>query len=376
MMKLKCAATFTLCLLAATAIGGCQSIAEKRKIDYGNTRTLPPLDVPPDLSELPSAERPGETTSYSAYSADQSRRSRQSAATDAVLPEYRDVKIARDGRQRWLIVNAEPEVVWPRVRESLLSNGLLIAKENPLTGVIDTEWAENRALVGTGSQKLLAKWLASFYSTGTRDKYRIRLERGIAPGTTEVYLAHQGMQEVISRTGVDDGVEATMWQPRPSDPELEVEILRLLMVGLGADEQQAATQTAKSLEQPIQDEPQAALRRNGQDQLLLSLQDSLDRAWRRVGLSLDRIGFTVEDRNRSNGVYYVRYIDPDVVEKKKGFFARLFSGKEKPQNRDQYQIRLESSAVGTDVDVLTQDGTPETSKTGERILSLLYEQLK
>lgn len=375
-MKLKCAATFTLCLLAATAIGGCQSIAEKRKIDYGNTRTLPPLDVPPDLSELPSAERPGETTSYSAYSADQSRRSRQSAATDAVLPEYRDVKIARDGRQRWLIVNAEPEVVWPRVRESLLSNGLLIAKENPLTGVIDTEWAENRALVGTGSQKLLAKWLASFYSTGTRDKYRIRLERGIAPGTTEVYLAHQGMQEVISRTGVDDGVEATMWQPRPSDPELEVEILRLLMVGLGADEQQAATQTAKSLEQPIQDEPQAALRRNGQDQLLLSLQDSLDRAWRRVGLSLDRIGFTVEDRNRSNGVYYVRYIDPDVVEKKKGFFARLFSGKEKPQNRDQYQIRLESSAVGTDVDVLTQDGTPETSKTGERILSLLYEQLK
>lgn len=375
-MKLKCVATFTLCLLGATAIGGCKSIAEKSKIDYGNARTLPPLDVPPDLSELPSAERPGENTSYSAYTADQSRRSRQTAATNAVLPEYRDVKIARDGRQRWLIVSAKPEVVWPRVREFLLSNGLLVARENSVTGVIETEWAENRAPDGTGAQKPLAKRLASFYSTGTRDKYRIRLERGIAPGTTEVYLTHRGMQEVVVQTGADDTTEATQWQPRPFEPELEIEILRLLMVGLGADEQQAATQTAKGLKQPIQDEPQAALRRNGQDQLLLSLQDSLDRAWRRVGLSLDRIGFTVEDRNRTRGVYYVRYIDPDAVEKKKGFFARLFSGKDKPQNRDQYQIRLESSTVGTDVEVLTQDGTPETSKTGERILSLLYQQLK
>lgn len=375
MMKLKYVATFTLFLLAAAALGGCKSISEKGKIDYGKTRTMPPLEVPPDLSELPSAKRTGETTRYSEYSSDQSRLSGQGATTDAVLPEYRDVEIARDGRQRWLIVKAEPEAVWPRAREFLSSNGLEIARENSVTGVIETKWAEGRASNDGGSGKPLAEQLADSSPTGTRHKFRIRLERGVAPGTTEVYLTHRGIQQVIIKTDNDDAPKASQWQPYPSEAELEIEVLRLLMIGLGADGQQAATQTAKSREQSIQD-PQAVLRRNGEDQLLLSLQDSLDRAWRRVGLSLDRIGFTVEDRNRSNGVYYVRYIDPDVVEKKKGFFARLFSGKEEPQNREQYQIRLEPSDAGTDVEVLTKDGVPETSTTGERILSLLFEQLK
>ena len=121
--------------------------------------------------------------------------------------------------------------------------------------------------------------------------------------------------------------------------------------------------------------PSARLTRNTNGAALLTLQDSLDRAWRRVGLSLDRIGFTVEDRDRSKGIYYVRYIDPDLQAKGKGFFSRLFGGSEQaPTN--QYQVRVKPADDGTDVEVLDKEGDPAASKTGERILSLLYEQLK
>ena len=41
-----------------------------------------------------------------------------------------------------------------------------------------------------------------------------------------------------------------------------------------------------------------------------------DRAWRRVG-ALDRVGFTVEDRDPLRRVYYVRYVDPEVDVKKR-----------------------------------------------------------
>jgi len=142
-------------------------------------------------------------------------------------------------------------------------------------------------------------------------------------------------------------------------------------VHLGYTEEKAAAVLAQGAPAPAE---RARLARTG-DAVLLNVQDDLDRAWRRVGLSLDRIGFTVEDRDRSKGVYYVRYIDPDKADKKKGFFSGWFGGSDKKTD-EQYQVHLKTAAAGTDVEVLTKDGVPESSKTGERILSLLYEQLK
>ena len=232
-------------------------------------------------------------------------------------------------------------------------------------------WAENHAKVGSGTQLFLAKWLGTLYSTGTRDKFRIRLERGAQPGTTEVYIAHRGMEEVLvpNNTGAQGG--DVRWQPRASEPEAEVEMLRSLVVHLGKTEEQAKTIVAQA---PAPPSERARITRRGDD-VFLNLEDSLDRAWRRVGLSLDRSGFTVEDRDRSKGVYYVRYIDPDKPSDRPGFFARMFGAEDK-KNNEQYQIHLQTAATGTDVAVKGKDGAPESAKTGERILSLLYEQLK
>ncbi len=365
---------FFVCLLASFAVGGCQlfqEVKEKRKIDYQTSRRLPPLEIPPDLTNLPVGKDspiPGARSSatYSEFISDRKNTPAQAAA---VIPDAAsDMRLEREGRNRWLVVKAEPDAVWPRVRQFVQSNGLLISRENAQTGVIETDWAENRAKVGTAVQLVLAKWMAALYSTGTRDKFRIRLERGKEPGTTEIYLSHQGMEEVVASGSGSDHIK-TMWQARPTDPDLETEMLRLLMAHLGAKDPEVATDVVAT---PSPE--RARLVRTG-DRMLLSVQDDLDRAWRRVGLSLDRIGFTVEDRDRSKGVYYVRYIDPDTGSKKPGFFARLFGAKEKiPQ--EQYQIQLKAADSSTDVAVLDKDGAPDKSKIGDRILSLLHEQLK
>jgi outer membrane protein assembly factor BamC len=366
------------CVLAALVVSGCETIANGRKIDYKAeaAKTLPTLEVPPDLAVPPGdadaaakgAPSPGATT-YSEYTAGKNT---EAAVTDnSVLPEFADVRIARDGNMRWLVVQATPDALWPKVREFVLANGLLIAKESPQTGVIETDWAENRAQIGTSVQRVLAKWLSSLYSTGTRDRYRFRLERGVEPGTTDVYITQQGMEEVEVENKTTGDTQGTMWQPRPNDPGLEMEMMRLLMVSLGTKEEQAKAQIAAATAKT----PERARLTRGDGAAALSLQDDLDRAWRRVGLSLDRLGFTVEDRDRSKGVYFVRYIDPDTAEKKGGWFSSWF-GKGTPKPKDQFQIHLKEAATGTDVEVLDKSGAPDKSETSDRILSLLYEQLK
>lgn len=371
-----------VCLVTTLAAGGCGSLSNARKIDYRAARTLPPLEVPPGLSTTLKADELGVSQGPTTYSRYAGEREAHVSGSAAVLPEYPNVKLMREGQARYIVVKAEPDVVWKEVRDFLTKNGLSIAKENPKAGLLETNWAENRALVGASKSNPLAKVLKSLYSTGMRDKYRVRLERGKAPGTTEIYLNHEGMEEVAPDESESRGAQAG-WKPRPSDPELEAEMLHRLVAYLGGSEGDAtpvangstASGAQRSSAAESSPPPSARLSRDGSGTALLTLQDSLDRAWRRVGLSLDRIGFTVEDRDRSKGIYYVRYIDPDTQADKKGFFSRLFGGN-KPGPSNQYQVHIKPAQDGTDVEVLDKEGGPAAAKTGERILSLLYEQLK
>ena len=369
-------ATVLLCLLAAVVVGACQTIAEKRKIDYKATRTLPPLDIPPDLTApagMKGTADEAQGTTYSGFVSEKSAQSTAPAAASEVLPKFGDMHIERDGQIRWLVVKMPPEQLWPKVREFVLNHGLIIDKENPQTGVIETDWSENRAKIGTGFQKLMAKSLGSLYSTDTRDKYRIRIERDTTPGFTDVYVSQFGMQEVIvNQQGIPDTGDIR-WEPRPSDPGLEAEMLRLLMVSLGVKEEQANNIVASAAAAAPLPE-RATLTRQG-DSVSLSLPEDFERAWRRVGIALDRTGFTIEDRDRSKGIYYMRYIDPDKAQKKKGFFSRLF-GKKQKEPTDEYRLMVKGDEKATQVTVLDKDGKPDQSKTADRILTLLYEQLK
>jgi outer membrane protein assembly factor BamC len=247
--------------------------------------------------------------------------------------------------------------------------------EVPEAGIMETDWAENRAkLPQDVIRGTVGKLFDSLYSTPERDKFRTRLEKGAEPGTVEIYISHRGMYEIY----VNEGKSETKWQPRPADPELEAEMLRRLMVRLGVDESRAKTMVAA---EQRQDRARMSRATDGAGALLL--EEAFDRSWRRVGLALDRVGFTVEDRDRSQGLYFVRYVDPDVDGKKKdedkGMLSKLMfwkgSAADKPAQA-QYRIQVKTTGETTTVQVLTREGGIDRSETSKRILGLLYEQLK
>ncbi len=169
------------------------------------------------------------------------------------------------------------------------------------------------------------------------------------------------------------GFDGTVWQPAPPNPELEAEFLKRLMVKLGADEAKAKAQVAA---RTTRDE-RAKLVSESDGAMLLNVAEPFDRAWRRVGLALDRVGFTVEDRDRSKGVYFVRYVDPATDNKKEGWLDKLaFWRTSEPAKAIQYQVIVKSASDDTQVQVLGKDGQLDTTGASKKILALLYDQLK
>jgi len=282
--------------------------------------------------------------------------------------------VERAGTQRWLVVQEPPEKLWPLVKEFWTDNGFAIRMELPEAGVMETDWAESRARIDEGAMRgLLSRALDYFHSTSERDKYRTRLDR-TPDGASEIYISHRGMQEVYTtaRDPSSSAPGATAWQPRPSDPELEAEFLRRLMVKLGTPGERAKQLTASA-------EPQmrAEIVKSNDGTERLQVYEAFDRAWRRVGLALDRVGFTVEDRDRQKGLYFVRYADPEseAAASDPGFFSRIFGSGSKVK-AEQYRVQVAQQANGSQVLVLNKDGSAERSKTAQRILTLLHEQLK
>lgn len=368
-----------LLVLALAGCGG--SLLESKKIDYKSAGKAPTLEVPPDLISpsrddrfaVPDVAVKG-TATYSAYSAERTPEARAQQPKE-VLPKVDKTRIERSGNQRWLVVSGTPDKAWETVKSFWQETGFLIKTETPAAGVMETDWAEDRAKIPMdGIRSLVGKALDSLYSTAERDKFRTRLEPGAEPGTTDIFISHRGMYE----TFISEGKEQTRWQPRPADPNLEAEMLRRLMVHFGSDEKLAASAVAASRDKPVE---KARLSRGADGAVgTLELQESFDRAWRRVGLALDRVGFTVEDRDRSKGLYFVRYVDPetDNMKKDSGFLSKLAFWKPSPSASSQIQYRVFVSDAGklSTIQVLSREGGVDQSETAKKILALLYEQLK
>ncbi len=365
--------------IIAIAVSGCSLLPESRKIDYKSAGKVPTLEVPPDLSQINRDDRylvPDDagrgSATFSAYAAE--RQPGVQAGQTFVLPEVERVRVERSGNQRWLVVAVPPDALWDTIKNFWQETGFIVNIERPEAGVMETDWAENRAKIPADIiRNTLGRVLDSLYSSGERDKFRTRLEPGSQPGTTEIYISHRAMEEVYTSSAKDE----TRWQPRAPDPELEAEMLRRLMVRLGAEEKRAEAALASP-----KAEPRARLAGSEEDGKLLVV-DRFDRAWRRVGLALDRVGFTVEDRDRANGLYFVRYVDPEAdnaSKKSDGVLSKLafWRSSDKPAtSREQFRIHVSNTGDSTStVQVLTSEGGVDRSPTARRILTLLQQQLQ
>lgn len=363
--------SFKLTLLAAAvAVAGCSAL-DTEKVNYRGTTKAPSLVVPPDLTQL------SRDTRYTVVDGGVSALGNPAAAATAAQtkgvvapPSLGDVRIERAGNQRWLVVKRTPEALWDTTKEFWQENGLPLAMDQKSTGIMETEWVENRAKIPQDFiRATLGKVFDSLYSAGQRDKYRTRMETS-ANGVTEIYISHRGVAEVYTSTEKT----SIAWQLRPSDPELEVEFLRRLMIKLGATPDQATAAVA-SAPASITAKSVASIVTVG-GSTTLKIDEGFDRAWRRVGLTLDRTGFTVEDRDRKQGIYFVRYVTGDGENKEPGFLSKLFGSDDKANAASKYQIAVRSQGDVTVVSVVDAQGKADLSPGGQRIMKIIADDIK
>jgi len=387
--------------LGTVLLAGCSALSSDRTPNYitGATQSRP-LEVPPDLTQLARDNRAlapgGVVTASQAQRAPGVVGTAGANTPGAIAPvvsgppvavqSQGQVRVERSGQQRWLVVAQPPEQLWQQVKSFWEENGFTLKTADATAGVMETEWSENRAKIsGEVARNALARALGRVFDSGERDQYRTRLEA--VDGGTEIFIIHRGVEETFN----SNERVSTDWRVRPNDPSLEAEFMARLMVKLGGPVTVPATTAvaeggavagareavAQARERPVQARALAA-----QPAPTLELDESFDRAWRRVGLALDRGGFSVEDRDRAGGIYYVRYIDPKLAGKEEpGFWSRLFSGGSAASAGPvRYRITLVAgtgaAAQKTVISVLTSAGGNDSGEDGQRIVERLVEELR
>ena len=368
--------------LAVLALAGCETTGPVgKRIDYKSTSTTPALELPPELSQPRYDDRYAVSTA-SGLAAANAARPKQSD----LLPTNPDAQIARAGNERWIVAKATPEQAWSTARQFWNDNGFVIAIEQPAIGVMETDWAENRAdMPSDFLRRTVGKYLDAFMSTYKRDKFRTRIERGAEAGTVDIYVSHRGMEQVP--TVKIDNVQGAgfAWALMPPNPGLEAEMMSRLMMRFGTTEAQAvaavaaATPGAPGSAAVVADRARMEKGADGVSKLIVD--DPFDRAWRRVGLALDRSGFTVVDRDRSTGIYFVRYADPDSdmtrKDRSESWLAKLMFWKTDEKDKpEQYRIKIVEAAPTSVVSVQDPNGAPDKTQNSEKILALLQDQLK
>jgi outer membrane protein assembly factor BamC len=381
-LKLGLSCLFVAGLFGCSSLPSVEDVLPDKKVEYKKSKDAGKnLEVPPDLTrssindELVIPDSPNASSATLSGFMQKERVQGKVSARAAVLPTIDNIRVQRDGDQRWLVVGADPQDVWFKVVEFWQDNGILLAEQDPTVGIIVTDWLENRADIKTDVvTDTIRKVFDGIYAAGTRDQYRIRIEPGQQPGTTELYLTHRGMVEkVIQDPGGD--LERTVWNPREADHDLEAEMLRRLMVYMGVADQRASRSLARK---GTAAQPRSQLNR-GRDQVSLQIDENFARAWRLTGVALDRVGFAVEDRDRAKGVYYVRYNDPMKDVEEPGLLDKLAFWRDNDSNIDkenQYLVSLNGNGNQTNVVVLDKSGSRDNSDTAVRILTLLNEQIR
>ncbi len=394
-----------------------------------------PLDVPPDLTPLPKEERvvagsgaakPGASAAAAAAApaAAPAAGALAPAATVAVAPAapvavaaapassavnvavlnqmvapaIPGARIVREGGQRYLAVDVSPETAYATVKDLWAGLGMKIEVDEPRQGILETNWAENHPQVSEDAvRNSLHRILGSFDSTGERNRYRARIER-TANNTAEITITHRGLEEVYTSPMRDN----TAWQPRPPDPDLEAQMLQRLALrfmpvqavqvavapGTGAATQAAAPAPVSapvSVPAPAGHALETASVQNARVHkvtaggiVTLQVEDSVEHTWRQVGNALDRGGFTVQERNRDQHIFTVRYLDPDYEiseREKRSWWDRVFNSDAKIPEQ-QFQIAIGANGPSTSIEVRDRDGRPDAGPTARRILDQLTEQMR
>ena len=373
--------------VAIVLLSGCESMnfSLSKKVDYKSVAAVSPLEIPPDLST------PGYDDRYQVANALGAGTQRPvTSRPNEVLPANPDARLVRAGNERWLVVKATPEQVWSALKAFWIANGYAIAVEQPPLGIMETDWSETKV---ESPDNWLSRWANKYVSFAVdsykRDKFRTRIEYGLEPNTIEIYISHRGSEQQ-PRKFTNSSAEDWNWVPSPPNARLEAEYLERLKFAFSAKTEPTPQATASAASasgaMPVATAPiredRAFIDRTPAGTVLM-VEDSYDRAWRRVGLALDRTGFTVVDRDRSKGLYFVRYSNPDIDKKKDESwvasmqsYLQFWKTSDKDKVAEQYRVVVTQADPHSVVTVQNPAGAPDRTANSEKILALLQDQLK
>ena len=312
-----------LLISSVVTLVGCSS---KGGDFYKHQPSLPPLEVPPDLTLL---------------SIDSGFEIPQVASVErkkVVLADGSNVSLEKDGRLRWLRIEAAPDDVWEEVRNYWISNKVPLKWQNIKLGLMETEWVEN------------------YDSDFVKDRFRVRLETSDDGETTELYLSYRGMQE-----DVIEGEMVRGWADKITDPEIEIEVLGDLLsyLGLNAERKEALLASATKRA----DEARLVL--DGDIPHIL-MKESFNRSWKFTLQAIDRMGHVVTLKDKAQG-----WVDVRITEGgRTSDFIPGFSLSD--SDRSVYRLQLKEENKKTRVEILSDEGQPDRTSAARAYLEKLH----
>jgi outer membrane protein assembly factor BamC len=348
-----------MALLANTAVlSGCgwlfgdKGVFRDRGDDYRAATVESPLVVPPGLSKAVSEEDFAiPTIAYAAPLEGKFVVPRPEPL--AGNPEGELVKIQRLDNSNWILVEAAPGEVWPRVRQFLTTNQLTVVRADATAGVIETAWLQPKA------------------EGASRERYRLRIEQGVQRGSSEVYIV-----QADSRAG-------DRWPEQSSNQERETEMIKA--VAQFVADNGSAGAVSMLAQRGIDSKGKVFLHKAAGQSTYLELDLGFERAWASFTSALPKAGFTIDDTNRTDRQVWVRYEPPKDEEEEKGwwssFWSWVFRSTESTSIHKDVVYVFKAQPVGGGsessviINVARQDGKPVGAAVEEELLTRLKNKL-
>ncbi len=362
--------SISLACASVLVLSACQSLSFDvgDTIDYKSNKSINALEIPPGLSspdyDTTYAAIPGGSVSAAALA-----RGEAQGNSRAVLPVNAGSQIMSSGNVRWLQVRAPAEAIWPKLQEFWNVMGFTVKTDEPRVGIMETDWAENKAEIPMdGIRKALGKTFEGMWDAGSRDRYKLRLERP-AGGVTNIYLSSERAEEFVSDTG-------TKWEYKPAKPEVEGEMLNRLMIFLQGGDPSHGSRNAAVPEAALTAVPIAMTTLEG-GYPALSVGGRANDVWVRTGVMLGRIGMNIEDQQPAKGIYVATYGGDPGRGEKQGFFSRMFkSDRQIVKTGSRYQIMIADAGNSSVITVGDADGSPLKPKAAQGVLERLKSEFE
>ncbi|MDA9688196.1 outer membrane protein assembly factor BamC [Gammaproteobacteria bacterium] len=240
------------------------------------------------------------------------------------------VQLRRLGELMWIYIETLPSTSWPISKNYWDTSEYDVIKADPVSGEIDIDFSQS-------------------------SKLQMRVEHGIKEASTEVFLYK------INKISGD--IE--------SDPEF-VQIEMEKMIDYYADSLSNFTGTSLAAQNLNEMKKAKIFTEDGMT--VISLDLNFDRAWSSVSKALNAAEIVTNDRDRSNGTFYVSFAEKDDRR------FRLFGGRSSNDNTQnnqfgqssQFEITITQENNKSYVRAISKNGNIEES---ELLLSKINESL-